>query len=221
MSKEIEVGGSNKVYYSIVGGVFVTKVPQSHPDAKERINKLGKQVFEREVGGLEGKIENIEIEPSEYGPQLKITLSANTDGKNPVIGIGLESNNGRILLRKLPAVDLKEDVRFIPYKFTPEGQDEAKSGLNVFQNDLKIGSHFWDDTKKVFKEGHPTIDWDKATPAQRKIYQIERDEFLKNYLTKNILPKFADAAPRSDVGDDDHMKAMDAAFDGVTDEPAF
>ncbi len=197
MSKEIESGGSNKVYYSIVGGTFTTKVPASHPQAKERINKLGKQVFEREVGGLEGKIENIDIEQSEYGPQLKITLSANSEGKNPVIGIGLETKHGRELLRKLPAVDLNDDVRFIPYKFTPEGADDAISGLNLFQNDIKVGSHFWDANTKTFKDGHPIIDWNEASDSKKKIYKIERDEFLKNYLIKNILPKFQQDDTRS------------------------
>jgi hypothetical protein len=190
MSKEITTGGSDKVYYSIVGGTFVTKVPQGHPDAKERINKLGKQVFEREVGGIEGKIVNIEVEPSDYGPQLKITTSANSDGKFPVIGIGLETKHGRELLRKIPSLDFSQDVRFIPYKFTPEGADDAISGINLFQNDLKIQSFFWDAEKKVFKNNHPTINWDDATESQKKIYKIERDEFLKNHLTKHILPKF-------------------------------
>ncbi len=190
MSKEIETGGSNKTYYSIVGGTFTTKVTQSHSQAKERINKLGKQVFEREVGGLEGTIENIDIEQSEYGPQLKITLSATSDGKNPVIGIGLETKHGRELLRKLPAVNLEEDVRFIPYKFTPEGADDPISGLNLFQNDVKVQSHFWDANSKTFKENHPTIDWDAASESQKKIYKITRDEFLKSYLITQILPKF-------------------------------
>ncbi len=192
MSREIS-GGSNKVYYQVVDGSFRTRVPATHPEAVERINKNNKQVFEREVDSLVGMVENIAFEDSEFGLRIAITLDANSEGKNPVINFGVESRDGRDVLRKLPSADLSKEVRFAPYKFTPDGSDQTLSGLSISQENTegeftKVENHFFDVEKKEYRNGFPTIDWDNATEAQKKIYKITRDEFLVEYAKKHVLP---------------------------------
>lgn len=200
MSREV-TGSSDKTYYSTFDGTFRTRVREGTDGAIERINKLGKQVFEREVDQLAGVIEDIRIEPSEYGDQLKITLDKNGQGKHPVLSFGVESKDGRDLLRKLPALDLTKEVVFAPYKFQPDDSDTPRSGISLYQDNQKIENHFFDTATKTFKYGFPTIDWNAATKSQQKVYQITRDEFLMNFLQENVLSKF-----------DSYEKAMDAAL---------
>lgn len=215
MSREI-ITGSDKIYYSVFDGAFRRKVRENTEGAMERINKLGKQVFEVEVDQLAGIIENIHTEPSDYGEQIKITLDANADGKHPVLSFGMESKDGRDVLRKLPALDFSKEVVFAPYKFQPDDSDAPRSGLSIYQDGEKVENHFFDTATKTFKHGFPTIDWDKATKSQQKVYQIERDEFLQNYFREHVLSKFTEGArelPRRKEAPNSDPDAIDKAFE--------
>ncbi len=200
MSREVNHEGGNKIYYQVFNGEFRTKVPEGTVGALERINKNNVRVFERKVSSLAGRIENIAIEASDFGRQLKITLDANASGSNPVLSFGIESKDGRDILKKLPSVDFAQEVCFTPYRFTPEGETQEKSGVTLAQENedgdftRKIGNFFFDPIKKAFTNNFPTISWDDATESQQKIYKIQRDEFLLDYTVKNILPKFGEGA---------------------------
>lgn len=189
--------GSNKKYYAVFNGEFRTRVSEGTPRALERVNKNGVQVFEEEHKALFGRIENIYIEDSEFGKQLKIELDPDEDGKIPVVGFTVESKNARDVLKKLPAIDFDQEVRIMPYKFTPEGEEKELSGISLTQQDedgkytVKIENHFFDPETKKYLHDFPTIDWEKASESEQKIYKIQRDEFLVKYLTDNVLPRFA------------------------------
>jgi len=191
MSKELETR-SNKQYFQVYAGAFRTKVREDYPGAIKRENKNNVVVYEREVPGLSGMVENVEIEDSEFGKQIKITLDENAEGKNPVLSFGVESKNGRDVLRKLPGVDFSKEVEISPYRFTPE--DKEISGISIMQGETKIENFFFDKEKKEYLHNFPVIDWDTATESQQKIYKIQRDEFLVNYLQENVCPQFADKA---------------------------
>jgi len=188
---------SSNIYYQIYDQKFRTRVPEGHPEALERINKLGKQVFEKETGALFGRIEDVSIEDSDFGKQIKITLDQNEDGKHPVISVGVESKNGRDLLKILPSVDFSKEVRIFPYRFKPEDKDEEISGISIAHPDdegrftNKVQNHFVDPETKKYLHDFPTIDWDKASEAEQKIYKIQRDAFLVKYLEDNVISKFS------------------------------
>jgi hypothetical protein len=190
--------GSNKKYYAVFNGAFRTRVPEDTEDAIPRINKNKVQVFEREVKALFGFIEEVALEDSDFGKQLKITLDKNDDGVNPILSFGVESKDGRDVLKKLPAVDFTKEVRIMPYRFTPEDKQEEISGISITQKDeegkytVKVENFFFDPETKKYIHGYPVIDWDKASESEQKIYKIQRDEFLVNYLKENILPRFSE-----------------------------
>jgi len=196
MSRE-EKGTSKKQYYMVFDGTFRTKVDQDHPEAKARINKNDKQVFEKEVRALFGFIQNVYFEPSDYGEQLKIELDENEEGKIPVLSFGVESKDGRDVLRKLPGIDFTKEVRIMPYRFSPE--DKEIAGISITQQDeaekftIKIENFFFDKAEKKYLYEFPIIDWDNASTSEQKIYKIKRDEYLVNYTKNNIIPKFQDA----------------------------
>lgn len=201
--EETYTGGKKQVFYSVFDGSFRTRVPEGFPDALVRVNKNNKEVHERMVPALFGIIENVEFEESDYGKRIKITLDANDEGAHPVISMGVESKDGRDFLRKLPAIDLSKEVRFMPYKFTPDDSDQERSGISITQRDpndqftIKVENFFWDKEKTEYKHGHPSIDYDTAKESERKIYLIQRDEFLLDYAIKNVLPKFQNSPARS------------------------
>lgn len=200
MSHE-QAATSDKQFYSVFAGAFRTRVREDYPDAIRRVNKNGVEVFEREVKALFGLIESVSLEDSDFGKQIKITLDKNDDGKNPILSFGVESKNGRDVLRKLPAVDFAKEVRIMPYHFTPDGESDEVSGISFTQQDeegkytVKIDNHFFDGVKKEYLHGFPVIDWDTATESEQKIYKIKRDEFLVSYLKEQVLPKFEGRAP--------------------------
>lgn len=212
MSFEGTTSSSNKVFYQVYDQKLRTRVPEGTEGAISR--KLtkgkneGKEVWERETQALYGLIEDISIEETEFEggkvKQLRITLDKNEEGKNPVLTVGIESKNGRDLMKILPAVDFKNEVRLMPYRFTPEGSVDEISGFSVAQKDaegkftIKVQNFFFDPEKKEYINGFPTIDWDNASESDKKIYKIQRDEFLVKYLTEKVLPNFA-ANPNEEV----------------------
>ena len=195
MSRE-EQSTSDKQFYQVFDGAFRTRVREDYPEAIRRINKNNVEVFEREVRALFGVIEDVAIEKTDFGDQIKITLDENEEKKHPVLSFGVESKNGRDVLRKLPSVDFTKEVRIMPYRFTPEDSPEEKSGISFTQQDsdgkftVKIENFFYDAEKKSYKHEFPTIDWDNATESQQKIYKVQRDDFLVQYLKENVIPKF-------------------------------
>lgn len=223
MSRE-QQNSSNKIYYTVFDQKFRTRVREGEPDALERINKKGVQVFEREVNAMFGMIEDISVEDSDYGKQIKITLDANEDGKHPILGFGVESKNGRDMMKLLPAVDFSREVRILPYRFTPtDGKDEL-SGISIAQkNDEgkfteKIQNYFIEPVTKKHINGYPTIDWDNSSESEQKIYKIKRDEFLLKHLMEKVIAKFSQAKPaKDDFGDpiqypEDEINPADVPF---------
>jgi hypothetical protein len=218
MSSEMK-NESNKIYFSVFDQKFRTRVPEGSDDALSRINKLGKQVHEREVSALFGVIEDLAIEDSDYGKQLKITLDKNDDGKNPVITFGVESKNGRDVLKLLPAVDFSKEVRILPYRFTPDDKDEEVSGISIAHKDdegkftKKVGNYYYDPIAKKYLHGYPVLaDWDKATESEQKIYKIQRDEFLLEETKKLIEKSFSEKTTTYEYPKDE-LDPKDIPFD--------
>src|SRR3990167_10611621 len=154
MSREFNESG-NKQYWSTFQGSFRRRA-KDNDEASEvitRINKNDKEVKEVARTALGGKITNIYFEPSEYGEQLKIELDANESGQVPVLGFGVESKDGRDLMKKLPALDFSKEVKFAPHQFV-DG-DDKRSGITLYQSengefDKKIDNYFWNEEKKEF-----------------------------------------------------------------------
>jgi len=195
MSREQSFGSSKK-FYQVYDHKLRTKVPEGHPDAVSRINKKGVQVFEKEVNALFGKIEGVEFEDSDFGKRLIITLDKNEDGENPVISFGVESKDGRDMLKKLPAIDLAKEVRIMPYFFLGEDGKQDSSGISIYHPDAsgvfseKVGNFFFDPIKKEYLHGFPVIDWDTSSEAEQKIYKIQRDDFLVKFIQEHVVGKF-------------------------------
>lgn len=196
MSQEIENKG-NKVYYTVIEGTLRTRVEESHPQAKKREVEMedgSKKVkWEREVGAIAGRIEDIYIQDGKFGQTVNITLDANTEGKNPVVQLNIENGRyGEDFLKKLPNIKLSDPVTLRPFSFTPEGEDKNVQGLEIKQNDKKIENYFWDKEKKKPLNGFPELE-KKAEDMDKndwKIHFLKARQFVVKYASDKILPKF-------------------------------
>lgn len=222
MSKE-EIPQNDRQFYQVFGGTFRTRVPEGTPDALERkLEKgpnAGKMVYEREVKALFGYIESVAIEDSDYGKQVKITLDKNEDGKNPILTFGVESKDGRDILKKLPGIDYSKEVRIMPYRFTPNDKPDEISGISIFQQDdegkytVKIENFFFDPVNKTYLHDFPTIDWDNSDEAGQKIYKIQRDAFLVKYVQENVVSKVsAKKPPEAATQNDEELDPSEIPF---------
>lgn len=181
-------------FYQVIGGQLKTRELPGTPGAEARINKKGVEVWESSHRALFGSITGIEIVDSEYGKNLHITLDPNEDNETPIISLSLNSREGTDAMHKLPNVDLSQDVRISPYRFTPEGESKEKSGLSIFQRneegkfEVKIGSAFYGEGNTRL-HGFPEIDWDNASESDKKIHWIKVGDFLETYLVANVIGK--------------------------------
>lgn len=148
---------------------------------------------------------------------MKITLDKNNDGKHPILSFGVESKNGRDILKKLPSVDFSKEVRVLPYRFTSEETGDEMSGISLTQPDengdfkVKVENFFFDPVGKKYLHDFPTIDWDSATEAEQKIYRIHRDEFLVKYVQENVVSKFQNVSTSVEYPSEE-IRAEDVGF---------
>lgn len=206
-----ETASSDRKFYQVVEGEFRTRVPEGTEGAIVRkLQKgpnAGREVWEVPHKALIGTIESVGIDDGEYGKQLQVTLDTENDGKHPVLSFGTESKDGRDLMKKLPSVDFSKEVRIMPYRFVPDDRDTEISGISITQPDeegkftVKIENHFFDPETKGYLHGFPTIDWDKASEEEQKIYKIQRDGFLVKYLVENVIPKVSAKQPAPSYAD--------------------
>ncbi len=155
------------------------------------------------------KITNIRFEDSEYGENILLTLS---DGENEVVwSENTGTNFGTDLMKKLPKVNFAEKVSIAPYAFKAEnGKD--KRGVNIYQVD-KLYTFFYDNDKKEELHGFPkpqkaredmkTADW--------KVYFLNVQIFLVDYIKENVVPKFAQDIVPEEKGVDYPEETIDPA----------
>lgn len=207
MSKEEKSENSNSTYWSIIEGSFRTQVPQTHPEVIVRHWEAGGESgvkYERAVRALTGYITKVDFYDGESGGRkftnLNIHLDADENGKTPIISVGVSTRYAQDILKKLPNIEMKDDVRIRPYSFQPEGEDKNVTGVEITQRngaglfEKKINSFFSvkEGEKWVAKNGYPTPEGDTAEYSSDDwdiFYKLAR-RFLVNYTKQHIVPKF-------------------------------
>lgn len=159
------------------------------------------------------KVENVlitkvEFEDGDYGKNILVTLS---DGDNEVVWAqGTKTNFGEDLMKKLPAVDFAEKVTIQPYSFPSEKTGKPVRGVNIYQKNDKVLSHFWDGEKPV--NGLPEVDKEAAKNFDSddwiSHFTIVR-KFLVSYTEEHVRPKFEGRAEvTSSKEEDESLEAM-------------
>lgn len=141
---------------------------------------------------LSGLISKIAFFEGDFGKLLQLTVSDGDD--EPItLSVSTASNFGEDLMKKLPALDINLPVRLVPYSFTDE-KGKNKKGVTVYQNDVKIGSHYYDEVSKSLINGIPVPPAPKQkgktiTPVSKdewKMYFMQVRMFLIDQITETF-----------------------------------
>jgi len=207
MSKE-EISKKGQ-YYQVIDGTFRIKVPENYPGAVVREYETkdgGKGIkHERIVNALFGRIEDISFYDGDYGKNLVIRLDEDEESHlPPIISLSVATNYGEDMLKKLPNINLKEEVRLRPFAFTPEDSEKERRGIEVTHRDdegkftKKVANFFYDSTNKKALNGYPVPEGEVSefTNEDWKIFYLQARKFLVKYAETNILPKFGGSASK-------------------------
>lgn len=213
---------SNRVYLSIVQGSLRQQVQEGNPDAVKRDWETGGEKgtkWEIPYKAWFGKITDITFYEGESSGRkfvnLNLVFDETEDGKTPVISTGLSTRYAQDILKKLPSIDFREEVRIRPFAFTPEGEDKNITGVEITQRDgagnftEKISSFFHKKNKEGKWEsvnGYPLPEGDTSeyTSDDWQIYYKQCLRFLVQYAKQNICPKFQGPQPIPKSYEEEH-----------------
>lgn len=197
-------------YYYVIDGTFRTRVDEDAPGAirrdwKSADGKTSGTKYERHLKAIFGRISDIQFNDGDYGININIHLEQGEDEEMPgIITLGAASREGEDFLKKIPTADLNKEIRFRPFAFIGDSQEEVR-GLEMTQQgeteqfDVKMTNHFRDTEKKVNINGlpNPEKENDKMDKDDWKIYFLQVRKFLINYTKEHVLPKFQQGAAQA------------------------
>ncbi len=212
---------NNKIYATIIEGSIRVRTNEGVEGAIKRDyeNKDGSKMFKWELhyDNITGVIENITFKDTEYGKNLEITI----DGT--VLSVGVKGNYGQDLMKKLPELNLNEEVKLVPYDFVDDN-GKARKGITVYRNEKKIPSYFHIMDGKKFKSIHgfpiPDNGGEGFTKNQWIAFYLKVEDFLIDYTEKNVITKIN----KEIAGTDDALNNAQEIMGGdeiTTDEVPF
>lgn len=169
-------------FLNIIEGKITKKTNQENPQAVARVNKKNVTVYEQQYDKLEAKIVSMKIEKDDYGKKLVIELEEAAD--RYTLTLPVESKFFDHFCAKIGNVDRTQLVTIAPYSFVPKGEAQKKSGLNFYQNGVKVEYYF---TEKDAK-GKP-MPAAKLDEDEWKIFKMQERKFYCEYITKLGEPK--------------------------------
>ena len=197
----VEQSQASGTWYSINEGKFKKKVTEDTPGAIPRKwettdGKSGIK-YELHYNALFGFIEGIKIVDGEYGKQIVVTLDKDQDGETPIIALAVNQKYGVDFLKKLPAIDLKKEVRIMPFNFDNDDGKEV-TGVRVDHKDdnekftVKVANFFSDGTKTIngYPDPEPNAKETYSKEDWKNYFSYVVPKFLVAYATDNVLPKF-------------------------------
>ena len=208
MALENREGGK---YITILGGKFAVRVAQSTPGAVERVNKLGKTVYELFYDSFTGKLVNIRTKDGEYGKSWEFDFK--DGGEVYTLQLSYSNSYATNLLKILPNVDLKQEMKVQPSQKIEDGK--TKSSLFVSQNGVTLKHAYTKDVPnglppmvQIMVKGQPV--WDDT----------DRLVFLQAMVDRDILPQLSqEGASTAAAGEvDDFGDPLNASEAGADDD---
>jgi hypothetical protein len=197
-----KVQKGNILYLSVVGGNMAEASEEGVEGAVKREYETsdGKKGVKFEIlhKDLTGFIVGVAFEDSRFGEKANIRIQKGTDVAQ--ISFTTDSKYFIDFSRKLPNVDLSQEVTLNPYDFEPE-EGKRLTGVSMKQGGEKVADYYWDGKKT--RKGFPEV-----SKEERKDY--DKDDWkmfflkLKKYLKKEVqgltIPSYT-PAPESVIAD--------------------
>lgn len=191
-------------YYSIHSdGTLRLPVDKSHPEAVTRQykDKDGnvKEKTELVFQAFKGTIKNMSFYDGQYGTSLNVFL-VDDEGEGGTISFHIDDNFGSDFMKRLPNVNLDEEVVIRPYSFPSDKNPEKQvRGVYITQGDNKpADNYFWDKEAKQPLHGFPGLEDKSYNSDDWKLYFMQVKKFLREFIEQNIVNvKFPyDAKPK-------------------------
>lgn len=203
-------------YITILNGKFCKRVEEKTQGAIQRVNKLGKVVYELFFTSFTGKLVDIKTQDGSYG--LSWVFDFIAEGEVYHLQLSYSNSFATAFLKMLPNIDLTKVMKLSPSVKEVDGKNKSSLFINQEGKTLK---HFY--TREV-PNGLPSME--EVTVRGVKTWDdTKRLEFLHNMVVTEILPKLektevAVAEEEKDDGSlDDLTDSMKSGKDG--DEDAF
>jgi hypothetical protein len=123
-------GGGN--YYTVADGKLIKRVKEPTAFSKERTTKTGKQVHEEFYKDVSGRIVSATLKEGEYGKDWQIRLE-DADGEASIVTMRHGSRYVTDLGKKLPNIDMTQQVWLAPYDFVDSETGKRRSGFTITQ----------------------------------------------------------------------------------------
>lgn len=144
---------------------------------------------------LSGVITKVDFHEGNYGTNLLLTVEdedAGEDEKPVTLSLSTESNFGEDVMKKLPAIDLKKPVTFVPYSFEDKGK--KKRGITITQLNKKtkepekITSFYQKDKDVINGYPKPPV-FKKGAKVQKSVWRKYFGE-VREFLVQDITERF-------------------------------
>lgn len=209
-------------YYSIKEATF--RLPSDKEDIeavrREYTNPKTKEegvAYERAYKALYGVITGVSFNENSLKDgtvlrSINIELGDNEDGVAQIVSIPVDSRYTTDFLKRLPSIDLKREVRLMPYDFEKDGPRQV--GVSVYHANIdtgeftdKIDNNFFTkveekDGKKVYTNLHGFPEPTEEDSSDWPFYFKKVSKFLVSYAKAQIIPKFTKPSTISTEQDD-------------------
>ena len=165
--------GEKVTYLQITNGKLVRQTKQPTAKSVERVNKMGRTVYEEFYDSMDGIITAIDTKESEYGKFWVISLKSGSETYK--LEMNYSGGYAMSFMKALPNVDLSGVVTLTP-RLNIDG-DKKQSVLFISQNGKAL-KHFW---TKDNPGDLPQLD--KIKVKGKDVYDDSRRlEFFENYI---------------------------------------
>jgi hypothetical protein len=173
---------NNKTYLGIFDGSFTLKVKPETPGAIKRTNKLGKEVWERRFGFVDGYLSDLKVELGEYGKQWSISLKDGDDIY--VLKTEYSGGNSFSILNRLLNADLSKKIKLEIFIGEGTKPDQKRTVILLKQDDKLVPTMYSKEhqgdcpqMKQILVKG--VLTWDDS----------ERAAFMEQKILSEITPK--------------------------------
>ena len=183
-------------YWSFTKGQFTRRVDDKTPGAKSRVLEMGpnegKTVYELSVDQITGRLIDCKIKESQYGKEFQFLIDVTTDENAPEFyALDFRFNSsGKSLLKKLPNIDLGQDVAFICYTMdgVNKNGDPVKNYYAVpYQGEISKEGKVQPAYTRETPNGYPDLKQIKVK-GKNTWDDSEQIEFLENLISSTTWP---------------------------------
>ena len=167
-------------WITIYDGKFTQRVADGTAGATQRVNKLGKAVWEKYYDSFVGKLVNIRTQDSPYGKQWVFDFKDVGDVYH--LTLGYANGFASTFLKILPNVDVTKEIKVSTN--TKEVDGKKKSSLFISQNGVSLKHAYTKETQNGIPQ------WEQLVVKGVQVWDNTKElEFLENMVRTTILPK--------------------------------